>query len=164
MDDVTRIEPLALSVSRVIGAPRSLAYRTWADPRQLTHWFGPRGMTVPEAEMDLRPGGVFRLLMRDPAGKEYPSEGVFLEVVPYERAVFTDALLPGWRPSARAFMVATTSFEDRDDGTLVTMKAAHWNAADLREHEEMGFHPGWDETADRFVERVMQLAGERASP
>ena len=50
--------------------------------------------------MDLRPGGIFRTVMRSPEGQEFPNLGCYVEIVPNERLVFTDALLPGYRPPA----------------------------------------------------------------
>src|SRR3546814_15366725 len=89
---------LELSVTRLIDAPRELCFRVWTDPTLLTHWWGPHGMTTPECEMDLRPGGAFRTLMRMEDGSEFPTSGVFLEVVAPARIVFTDAFEPGWQP------------------------------------------------------------------
>jgi uncharacterized protein YndB with AHSA1/START domain len=63
-------------------------------------------MTTTVQEMDLRPGGPLRTLMRDPEGKEYPDAEVFLEVTAPERIVVTDAFEPGWIPTGKAFMCA----------------------------------------------------------
>jgi uncharacterized protein YndB with AHSA1/START domain len=107
-------------------------------------------METPECEMDLRPGGIFRARMHF-QGTDYPMIGVFLEVVPNERVVSTDAFLPGWLPSEKAFMVSTTTFEDMGGGrTLYTARAWHWSDEDLKGHEAMGFHDGWGQSADRF--------------
>ena len=70
-----------LSISRLIDAPRSKIFRAWTEPPLLAQWWGPHGMTTPECEMDLWVGGQFRTLMRAPDGSEYPTMGVFLEIV-----------------------------------------------------------------------------------
>jgi uncharacterized protein YndB with AHSA1/START domain len=149
-----------LSLTRIIDAQPEFVFKVWTDPAQVTHWWGPRGMTTPVCEMDLRPGGIFRTVMRAPDGTEYPTQGVFLEIAAPDRIVFTDAFLPGWQPSERAFMTAITTFEEFEGKTKYTARALHWSEADREAHEKMGFHEGWGESADRFVELVMQLKGE----
>lgn len=144
-----------LSVSRVIAAPCETVFKVWTDPSQITHWWGPHGMSVPECEMELRPGGIFRLRMTMD-GKDYPSEGVFLEASP-QRLVFTDAYVRAWIPSRKPFMTCVTTFEPQGAETLYVARALHWSAQDRDEHVRMGFHDGWAQMADRFkalVEKV----------
>ena len=82
--------------------------------------------------------------MRDPDGNDYPNSGVYLEVVPNERLVFTDAYTAGWTPSDKPFFTAIVTFEDAGDGkTKYTAIARHWRAEDKEAHEKMGFHEGW---------------------
>ena len=80
-----------LVLTRLIDAPREKVWRAWTDPELLKHWFAPLPWTTPEADFDVRPGGASLIVMRDPDGNEFPNRGVFLEVVPNERLVFTDA-------------------------------------------------------------------------
>lgn len=143
-----------LSITRLIDAPCNKVFRAWTEPRWLQQWWGPHGMTTPECEMQLWVGGLLRTLMRAPDGTEYPSQGVFLEIVAPRRLVFTDAFSPGWVPSAQAFMTAVITFEEELGRTRYTASAWHWNAADCRAHEEMGFYRGWGESLDRLVEVV----------
>jgi uncharacterized protein YndB with AHSA1/START domain/predicted enzyme related to lactoylglutathione lyase len=141
-----------LALERIVDAPRDVAFRTWTDAKRLTEWWGPHGMTTPVCEIDLRPGGIFRTVMRDPSGTEYPGTGVFLEVVAPERVVFTDAYEPGWIPAADPFMTAIITFDEQPGGrTKVTARARHRNVGDRKRHEEMGFTKGWGEMLDRFA-------------
>src|ERR1043165_6778898 len=78
-----------LVISRIIDAPRERVFKTWI--RRLPEWWGPYGMTTPVCEMDRRPGGLFRTVMRASDGSEFRSRGVFLEIIEPERIVFTDA-------------------------------------------------------------------------
>ena len=57
-------------VSRVLDAPRALVWKAWTDPEHLTRWWGPKGLTVKVARLDLRPGGVFHYGMHSPDGQE----------------------------------------------------------------------------------------------
>ena len=139
-----------LAISRIIDAPRERVFKAWTT--RLPEWWGPHGMTTPFCEMDLRPGGVFRTVMRAPDGSEYPTKGVFLEVVENERIVFTDAYGPGWDPSPEIFFTAVTTFEALPDGkTRYTARALHWTVENRQKHEAMGFHHGWGESLDRLV-------------
>jgi uncharacterized protein YndB with AHSA1/START domain len=115
-------------------------------------------MTTTVFEMDLRPGGVFRTVMRATDGTEYPTKGVFLEVVANERIVFTDAFDVGWQPSPDIFFTAIVTFESLPgDLTRVTARALHWTVANREKHERMGFHPGWGETFDRLMALVTRI-------
>jgi len=142
-----------LVVTRDIAATPARLYRAWTE--QLAEWWGPHGMTTPFCEMDLRPGGVFRTVMRAPDGTEYPTKGVFLEVVKNKRIVFTDAFSSGWEPSPDIFFTAITTFERLPDGrTRYTARALHWTKTSRDRHERMGFHAGWGESIDRLAALV----------
>lgn len=145
------VNPRELVISRIIDAPRERVYRAWTDPRQLARWWGPHGMTTPVCEMDLRPGGVFRTVMRAPDGTEYPTKGVFLEIVSPERIVFSDAFEPGFQPAVEPFMTAIVTFEAWGGKTKHTARALHKSSADRERHRQMGFHQGWSESFDRLV-------------
>jgi uncharacterized protein YndB with AHSA1/START domain len=143
-----------LAITRIIEAPREQVFKTWT--QRLPEWWGPHGMTTTVCEMDLRPGGAFRTVMRASDGTEYPTRGVFLEVVDPERIVFTDAFDPGWEPHPDAFFTAITTFEALRGGrTKYTARALHWTVANREKHEKMGFHHGWGESLDRLVAVVM---------
>lgn len=145
-----------LSISRLIDAPRQKIFRAWTEPALLAQWWGPHGMTTPECEMDLWVGGQFRTLMRAPDGSEYPTMGVFLEIVAPQRLVFTDAFLPGWLPSGKAFMTAEVVLDDEGGKTRYTARAFHWSEEDRQAHEAMGFHEGWGQSLDRLEALVTQ--------
>lgn len=159
MDSVSTTFPSdrELVISRVIDAPRAQVFVAWSG--HLPEWWGPHGMTTPVCEMDLRPGGVFRTVMRAPDGTEYPTRGVFLEVEPNERIVFTDAFDPGWAPHVDAFFTCIATFEALpDQGTRFTARARHWTVANREKHEKMGFQQGWGESLDRLASCVTRLA------
>ena len=77
-------------ITRVFDAPRSLVFKAWTDPEHMARWWGPRGFTNPICELDARVGGAWRIVMRSPAGIEYPCGGVYREIVEPERLVFTN--------------------------------------------------------------------------
>ena len=72
-----------LDIVRIFDAPRQLVWAAWTDPDQIAEWWGPAGMHTPRAsvELDLRPGGVFRITMvQTETGAEFPSDMRFTEV------------------------------------------------------------------------------------
>ena len=99
-----------LTITRVFAAPRELVFRCMIEPEHLTHFWGPVGVSTPIANItiDPRPGGVFETIMvNDADGSEYPSRGVFVEVVEPERLVWTEAA---------SGMTTTSTFVQLDDG------------------------------------------------
>lgn len=94
---------------------------------------------------------MFRTVMRSPEGQEFPNVGCYLEVVPNERLVWTDALLPGYRPAENPFMTAILTLEPTGTGTRYTAIAVHKDEAARQRHEEMGFHGGWGTALDQLV-------------
>jgi uncharacterized protein YndB with AHSA1/START domain len=77
----------SVAITRVFDAPRERVFAAWTQAKHLAHWFGPKGFTVPSCEADPRPGGVFRLCMRSPEGKDYWVRGQYREIAPPERLV-----------------------------------------------------------------------------
>ena len=141
-----------LVLQRVVDAPRERLFEGWTNPNLMAQWFAPAPLTTEIHEVDPRPGGAFRVTMRDPSGAEYPASGVYLEVVKNERIVTTDAFEAGWRPSEKAFMTTILTFEDAGPGkTKYTARALHWSSADREKHEKMGFHQGWSQCLDQLV-------------
>lgn len=139
-----------LAVERVIAAPPEALYRAWSEPAWLKRWFAPAPWHVISAELDVRPGGASLVVMGGPNGEESPCHGVYLEVVPCRRLVMTDAYLRAWEPSPRPFMTLVVTFTPCPGGTHYLAQAHHWSAADMQEHEAMGFHPGWDICTDQL--------------
>ncbi len=93
-------------------------------------------------ENDMRAGGRSAMIMRGPNGEESAMEGVFLEVVPGEHVVFTNAFTAGWVPQT-PFMVGIVTFNDEDGKTRYPGIARHWDEASMHEHAAMGFGDGW---------------------
>src|SRR3954447_4961518 len=87
----TNMNDRELVLTRLIDAPREKLYRAWTEPALLKQWFAPLPYTTPHAEMDVRPGGASLVVMRGLDGNDIRCPGVYLEVVPNARLVFTDA-------------------------------------------------------------------------
>ncbi len=148
-----------LVLERTLQAPRRAIWRCWTEPALLQEWFCPKPWGVTDVKIDLRAGGASMMTMRGPNGEAFPNHGVYLEVIPGQRLVFTDAFTSAWQPSGKAFMVGDITLADAPDGgTLYKAVARHWNAADCEEHVKMGFHQGWGIAADQLEALANTLA------
>jgi uncharacterized protein YndB with AHSA1/START domain len=91
---------LDLRLDRTIAVPRRLIWKAWTEPAHIKKWWAPAPWSTVECQIDLRPGGIFRTVMRSPEGQDFPHEACLVELVENERIVFTNALAPGYRPAA----------------------------------------------------------------
>jgi uncharacterized protein YndB with AHSA1/START domain len=84
------------------------------------------------------------VVMRMPDGQEIPCPGVYLEIVPNERLVLTDAYSGGWIPkTGKPFMTVILTFAEENGQTRYTARVRHWSKEDYDTHVQMGFHQGW---------------------
>lgn len=146
-----------LVLERFISASPDKLFRAWTEPDLLRQWFVPAPWTIARAQTDVRPGGQTLVVMRGPDGQEYPNRGIYLEVVPDRRLVFTDAYVSAWEPSDKPFMTAIITFEPVEGGTRYVARVLHWTVADRIDHEQMGFHEGWGQCADQLAALVATL-------
>jgi uncharacterized protein YndB with AHSA1/START domain len=145
---------LDLVLEREIDVPVELVWEAWTTPDSIKEWFCPKPWSVSSCEIDLRPGGKFNTVMRSPEGQEFPNGGCYLEVVPNQRLVFTDTLLPGFRPAPKPFFTAALLLAPTATGTRYTAIAIHGNEETRKQHEEMGFHEGWGTVVDQLVAHI----------
>lgn len=156
--DAYNIDPrLDLVLDRVVDVPPDRVWRAWTRPEQIVKWFTPAPWKTTHCEIDLRPGGKFLTVMGPPDGDAVTNVGCYLEVVPHERLVWTDALLPGFRPAANPFFTAFLLLEPTAAGTRYVAIARHGDEATRAKHEEMGFHHGWGAALDQLVAHVKSL-------
>ncbi len=148
---VIRIDPaLDLVLERDVDVPVELVWKAWTTPKHLREWFVPKPWSVTACEIDLRPGGIFSTTMRSPEGQEFPNIGCYLEVIPNQRLIFTDTLLPGYRPSPKPFFTAVLELTRQGSGTHYRAIAVHGKET-RKNHEEMGFHDGWGTVLTQLV-------------
>src|SRR5690606_3061016 len=80
-----------LVLEKIINAPKEKLYRCWTEPELMKKWFTPKPWTTVKVERDLRAGGACLVVMRSPEGQEFPNPGIYLELIPNQKIVFTDA-------------------------------------------------------------------------
>ena len=111
-------------------------------PTLLKQWFAPLPYTTPVAELDVRPGGSAFIVMRGPDGKDLPNRGIYLEVVPNQRLVSTDAYVKAWEPSEKPFMTLILTFEDEGRQNTLHRPRAPLDGGRPRGPREDGVSPG----------------------
>jgi uncharacterized protein YndB with AHSA1/START domain len=149
-----------LILERTVDVRPEVVWRAWTQPEHVKQWFTPKPWETIACEIDLRPGGRFSTTMRSPDGTEFPNVGCYLEIVPNRKLAWTDALLPGFRPSPEPFMSAVILLEPDGSGTRYTAIALHANAETRRKHEEMGFLDGWSTVLDQLVAYMKEHGGD----
>lgn len=156
-----------LVLERTLDAPVDLVWAAYTDPEHLKQWFAPKPYQITECELDLRPGGIFRIRMVGPDGFDtgHGSAGCVLEVEQGKKLTWTSALGPGYRPAemgegCESFpMTAIVTFEDAGNGkTAYRAVALHKDAKDKETHEKMGFHDGWGTVAGQLEEFARNLS------
>jgi uncharacterized protein YndB with AHSA1/START domain len=78
-------------MTRVFDAPRRLVFEAMTKPEHLVRWFGPHGWTLAVCQIDFRPGGAWRFVLRGPDGRDMGMKGVYQEIAPPERFVSTES-------------------------------------------------------------------------
>ena len=148
-------------ITRVFEAPRELVFRAWTDPVHLAAWWGPNGFTNPVCDVDLRVGGKLRIVMRAPDGAEHPMIGVFQEITPPERLVFTNVatdragkiLLEG---------LTTVTFAKHGDGhTRLTVESRAVARVDYASRMLEGMETGWTQSIDRLGDHLATTRATR---
>ncbi len=148
-----------LVIVRTFDAPRDLVWKMWTEPERAMRWWGPNGFTTPFFTIDLRVGGAYHNCMRSPEGKDYWSTGVYREIVPPEKIVFTDSFADekgnvvaathyGMSADFSREMLVILMLEDDDGRTKLTLRHAGLppgkDTDDCRE--------GWNQSFDKLAE------------
>jgi uncharacterized protein YndB with AHSA1/START domain len=152
---------LDLELERFVDLPPALVWAAWTRPEHLVHWFCPKPWTTTDAQIDLRPGGLFRTVMRGPEGEQMTNRGCYLDIVEGERLVFTACMTEGFRPqSAPTFLPFTAMVllaPHGESGTRYRAIVVHGAEEDRRKHEAMGFSHGWSAALDQLVSYMKAL-------
>jgi uncharacterized protein YndB with AHSA1/START domain len=131
-----------LTITRIFDAPRELVFRCMIEPEHLTHFWGPVGVSTPieNITVDPRPGGAFETIMvNDADGAEYPSRGVFVEIVAPERLVWSE-------PDSG--MTTTSTFVQLDNGRT-EVRIHQTNVPEMYRSPEA--QAGFQSSLDRFA-------------
>jgi uncharacterized protein YndB with AHSA1/START domain len=159
-------------MTRIINAPRALVFKAWTDPEHMAKWWGPHHFTNPVCELDVRPGGAYRIVMRGPDGALHPAKGVYREVVEPERLVMTidhSELSDEWhdlvnpnrdkaagKPALEA--LTTVTFEAAAGKTKLTIRLRFDSTAVRDALLKLGMTQGWSQSLERLEKQVADMA------
>jgi uncharacterized protein YndB with AHSA1/START domain len=145
-------DALILCLSRSFAAPRDRVFRAFTAPTQLARWWGPKGFTVPACTLEVRVGGAWRTVMRSPEGKDHIVSGVYREITPPARLVFTWA----WETEGERGQetVVTIELFERPGGTRLELTHERFESDDsLDRHRH-----GWSSCLDCLEEALAEGA------
>lgn len=143
-------KPLAdreLIITRVFDAPRDLVFKAWTDPERAARWWGPKGFHLTHCEMDVRPGGRWRVCMHSRDGVDYWVQGAYREIVEPERFVYTWAWeKPEGKPGRETLV--TVELAEQGRKTKMTFRQAEFETVEDRDSHRSG----WTESFDLLAE------------
>jgi uncharacterized protein YndB with AHSA1/START domain len=147
----------AIKIARLLDAPRDLVWRAWTDPAMVAQWFGPSCFTSSVPEWDLRVGGELRIVMHGPDGNDYPMKGVFLEIVPPERLMFSSIAVDA---DGNHLLEGTTTLVLSESGGQTSLSLISHAVGRVAIAPQMlaGMETGWTQSIDKLEELV---AGRR---
>jgi len=138
-----------VSLTRVYNAPRSRVFECWTRAEHLVHWFGPKGFTIHSCETDPRPGGIFKLCMRAPDGRDYWVRGEFREVAAPGHLVIACAA-DDHKGIERLHEVIEVTFTESRGKTTVAVHAVARGPSDEAAVMLKGMDKGWAQTVERL--------------
>lgn len=134
----------ALAITRAFNIPREELYRAWTDPDLIKRWFAPSdAYAVPEAALEARPGGRYRIVMRAPDGEVHRVGGVYRVCLPPARLVFTWA----WESTPERESLVTAEFGARGAATELVLRHEHFADEAARDRHQQG----WNGCLDRLA-------------
>jgi uncharacterized protein YndB with AHSA1/START domain len=139
-----------LILERTVNAPRELVFQTWLDPKHLAQWWGPKDFTNPICEVDARPGGMIRITMQAPDGTLIPTEGIFLEIAPHERIVFSNQAFKNAAGEPQLETLNTVTLAEANGKTKLTVQAIVTKAGPSVAVSLASMNEGWQESLDRL--------------
>jgi uncharacterized protein YndB with AHSA1/START domain len=125
----------SLTLKRRFNAAPAKVYAAWTDPTKIALWFGPDSGKVERAETDVRVGGRYSVVFFTEDGEEHHVSGVYREVVPNEKLVFTWA----WRSTPERESLVTVLVKPDGDGTLFTLMHEQFFDEAARDRHEYGW-------------------------
>jgi uncharacterized protein YndB with AHSA1/START domain len=140
-------------LTRTFNAPRTLVWQAWTQPEHVSKWWGVQGLEITSCTIHLHVGGGYRYVLRGPDGAEYAFTGVYREVVPPERLVYTDSF--EGMPDKAA--VVTVTFAEQDGKTTLTSRSLYQSASDRDAHIQSGMEAGMRESMDQLAAHLQSL-------
>ena len=132
----------SLTIKRHLKAPPAKVYAAWTDPAQIAQWMGPEGMQAKLSEANPRVGGRYHFIIQAPDGEDHDVSGVYREVVPNEKLVFTWA----WHTTKERESLVTITIKPDGDGSMLTLLHEKFFDEAARD----GHKRGWSGSLDKL--------------
>ena len=136
----------------VFDAPRELVFQAYTDPNAIPKWWGPKRMTTTVERMEVRPGGIWRFVQREPDGRSYAFFGVYHAIVPPERIVQTFE----FEGASGHVSLETAMLEDVGGKTKLTASSVFQSVEDRDSMLQAGMEDGARETMERFADLLQE--------
>lgn len=149
MSDVTN---RTLTIEKVLNAPIRLVWEAWTQSEHIVKWWAPHGMALTVIEHEFKVGGHWKYAMPMPDGSEFISEGVYKEIMRFERIITT----ANFRPMTQNVELQCL-FKEEGDTTIFTFNVIHETPEYCKQQEEMGFYNGWGSVFNRLENILVTL-------
>ena len=136
----------SLTIKRRFNAPPAKVFAAWTDPEKVKRWMGPGEIKALRVESDPRQGGRYRWVMKSPDGEEHDVSGIYREVIPNEKLVFTWA----WKSTPERESLVTLTFKADGDGTIMTLQHEQFFDEEARDRHQGGWTSAM-EKLDRYL-------------
>lgn len=152
---VTLPSETEIRFTRFFRRPRRVLFEAWTQPEHIRHWWGCNGSSIPVCEIDLRVGGLWKIIMRMPDGSDHPFHGVYREIAPGEQLVYSECYdepkvgCPEW--------LTTVIFEEIEGGTRLTHTIRHRSPQARDGHLRAGMEAGTIQTLNHLDEHVARM-------
>jgi uncharacterized protein YndB with AHSA1/START domain len=157
MNHNDRIERTAIKEvlkERLFNAPRALVFKAWTDPKHMANWWGPKDFSNPVCELDARPGGAIRIVMRGIDGLEIPIKGVFDEIIAPERLAFTLTNFEDEHGVPQLEVYTTVTFAEQGVQTKLNLRALILKAHPTVTAALAGMDDGWSESLEKLSTEI----------
>ena len=148
----------AFVLTRTFDAPRDLVFRAWTMPEHVKRWYGCNIMTMLACDIDLRVGGAWRYVLRTPDGAKCTMQGLYREIEPPAKLVYTEGYLADGFTSPESLV--TVLFNEHAGRTTLTSTVLHATMQDRDGHLASGVEHGANETFNRLDELLFELTRE----
>ena len=125
----------SLTLKRRLNAPPEKVYAAWTEPKKIVKWFGPDAGPVKQASADVRVGGRYAVKFHTEDGEEHNVGGIYREVVPNQKLVFTWA----WESTPERESLVTIDLKRAGDGTDMTLIHEQFFDEDARDRHQQGW-------------------------
>jgi uncharacterized protein YndB with AHSA1/START domain len=145
-------EELTVEMERTFKAPRESVFRAFLDPDSVKNWWGPEALDMTIDKMDVKPGGKWRFIHKDPSGNTFAFNGEYKNIEGPDKITqtFNYEGLPGNHE-----LVETVRFEEEEDGhTKVTSTSSYKSIEDLEGMVASGMESGAKESWERLAKLV----------